>query len=205
MFNAIWSSAMRQAGEPSGSPDYLAIVVTVATAVLAVITLFYMLETRRLRITTDNMLKTSQQPSFALEPSQYLSSIGEIPGEKFLRLNLVNHGQTATDIIARCIWLPDSNSAGSSKDFYVISLAKDGYAGLDVPVEEIVRDRLLLKIEIKCKDAGGNDYSTVITNGLDKIRGTNTKMAYQNNYWFTIYDALDRISDRLGNIERKIK
>ena len=86
------------------------------------------------------------------------------------------------------------NGGGSSQTFYIISLAKNGYAGLDVPVEKIVSGHKFIKVEINCKDASGEPYHAVITNGLDKIQDTGAKLAYQNNVWFTIYDAINRIS-----------
>lgn len=195
----LWSALIRQTEElpASASPDLLAIAVASAAIVLAIITLFYMLETRKMRLATEKMVKASQQPSFALEPNDYLGILGQKNSDNFTMLYLVNHGATATDITARCMWLDSENSGGSSKTFYILSLAKHGYAALDVPVQAIVSQRKFIKVEITCKDAAGEPYHAFVTNGLDKIRGTDTTMAYQNSIWFAIYDALNKISQKV--------
>jgi hypothetical protein len=193
--------------QPAGQ-EWTAYVVLGATVVLAIITGLYMRETRKMRKATENMVaeaantrKASQQPIFAVQPSNYLGVLNEPPGENFRKLNLVNHGAPATDIIAEYAWLDQEGGGGSSRTTYIISLAKDGYAALDIPeleVVKIVKQRQFLQVKIKCKDAAGNDYSKVITNGLDKIRDKNIKIAYQNNNWQIIYDALDRIYHTLN-------
>ena len=153
---------------------------------------------------TANMRRAMQQPSFAVEPTAYdLGYAEKSPGEKFTQLNLVNHGATATDITAKCTWQDsESGGGGGTQTFYIISLARDGYAGLEIPaehLERIILQKQFLTIEITCNDAAGNAYSVVITNGLDKIRGTKIKLAYQNNNWKTIYAALNNIYHTLNN------
>jgi hypothetical protein len=192
-------------------PDWATIVLMFTTVALAVITSLYMLETRRLRRETAQMVVETrsmaeetkkariqaQLPIFAVEPGDFLWLLGESMPRDFSKLNLVNHGQTATDITVECSWLENAESAGSGRTFYILSLARNGFARLDLPTEEIVRKSLLLRVRIKCKDASGKDYETVITNGFDKIKGTSTKIAYQNNYWLMLYGVIKEVKEIL--------
>jgi hypothetical protein len=189
---------------PADTNFWLAVAVILGTSLLTFISALYILETRRLRREADKARLASQQPIFTLEPSQFHMSMRGPLGGEFMRINLVNHGQPATDIFARCTWRENETSEASSQEFYIVSLAKGGYAGLDIPVNEIVNKQHLLTVEIECKDAFGNAYATTVTNSFNKIRGTTTQIAYQNNYAQAQRDAFDRIVYRLGDIEGKI-
>jgi hypothetical protein len=176
------------------------IALVVVTGILAYITYLYMKETKRTREVTENILKAGQRPIFALEPEHYIGRMNQAHSDNFTTLNLVNHGATATDITVTCHWLESEIGSGSNQTFYILSLSKHGYAGLDIPVKDIVSQRKFIKVEITCRDAAGEPFSKTITNGLDKIKGTQTKIAYQNNVWFTIYDAIDRIGQKLDSL-----
>lgn len=189
---------------PTDPSFWLAVTATLGTSLLTFISGLYIIETRRLRKEAETARLASQQPIFTLEPSQFLLSMRGPLGGEFMRINLMNHGQPATDIFARCTWRESETSEASSQDFYIVSLAKGGYAGLDIPVNEIVNNRYLLKVEIKCKDAIGKYYETTVTNSFNEIRGTTIHLAYQNNYLQAQRDAFDRIVYKLGDIEGKI-
>src|SRR3989304_4485701 len=111
--------------ESQPSYDFWVAVGTLAlasvTSVLAFLTWRVLIESKKMRT----------EPVFALEPGQYLSRIGEELGGEFMRLNLVNHGQAATDIFATCTWRENEKVSGNSREFYIVSLARDGYAELN--------------------------------------------------------------------------
>jgi hypothetical protein len=159
-----------------------------ATFVLALFTWRVLNETKKART----------EPIFALEPAGYLTGVNEAPGEKFLQLRLVNHGAPATDMKAEIGWFENEKSSGSSRTFYILSLAKDGYAELYLAehLNKITSEKLYIKVTINCKDAAGKDCQKIITNGLDKIRGTSIKMASQYSYWQRLVDALNHIAQK---------
>jgi hypothetical protein len=163
--------------------------VAVGTLALAVVTGLLAFLTWRV---LDESKKARTEPIFALEPARYLTGMNEAPGEKFLQLHLVNHGAPATDITAEIGWFDHKGSAGSSRTFYILSLAKDAYAelSLDQHLDKITGERLYLRVKINCINAAGKPCEKIITNGLDKIRGTSIKIAAQYSYWRQVIDAL---------------
>jgi hypothetical protein len=163
--------------QPAG-PDWSAIAVAVATILLACITGLYMYETRKMRKATENILKNSQQPNFAIEPVLFNEA-----GDEFNAINLVNNGQTATNITARCMYLDGEQGSGSGTDpFYIISLSKDGRAYLKLPIADIVKARKYFKLEIECKDINDNDYKKTLVYDFDKIKQSGAKIAYQYTF-----------------------
>jgi hypothetical protein len=165
------------------------IVLAAVTGVLVLITYFYLRETKLIRL-------AGQLPSFAIEPADWESSGAA-------DLNLVNHGQTASNIFARCDWTKSFDLGGSSRTFFIMSLAKDGFAGLDVPYPVIIEEGLILKIQIECKDAAGNNYHTTILNDYAKIKGSSTTMAYQNNYNQSVHVALQDIKRSIDELSTR--
>jgi len=191
------SSFIRQAPESSGDPNFLlATVLAIATSALAIITFFYMRETKKMRIATENILKGGQKPIFAIEPVLY-DETGD-----FHAINLVNHGQTATDILAICYWLDSESGSGSGDRFYILSLSKDGRAILNIPALKIIEQKKYLKIEITCKNSQGDQFATTLIHAFDKLKDSNTKIAYQYSYEQSITGALKEIRDTLNELTK---
>jgi len=164
------------------------IALAIGTFVMAFFTWRVLTETKKART----------EPIFALEPAGYLTDLNEVPGEKFLQLHLVNHGAPATDIKAECAWGNTENTLEAPRTFYILSLAKDGYAALylDLHLNKITSQKLHIRVKINCKDVAGKPCEKIITNGLDKIRGTSIKIASQYSYWQRVIDALNKIAQK---------
>ncbi|AIF84153.1 hypothetical protein NTE_02098 [Candidatus Nitrososphaera evergladensis SR1] len=180
-------------GQPQIAIDPLTwatVGLAVGTFVLAIVAFFSLRESKKLRI-------EAQLPNFAVEPAQQF-------GDRMLRLNLVNNGQGASGIMARCNWGKDLYTLTNSKSTYILSLAKGGYAGLDVPIDQIKLNGEILKIMLECKDSSGQDYTAEVLLDFNKIQGSGITIAYQNNYFLTLYDAIKGVSDKLYNINSAI-
>lgn len=144
--------------------DYATGVVAISTVVLAVITGLYMWETRRMR-------HAGQQPSFSSETS--MMSLGEQP----IDVDLVNTGESATDLRIDCSWTSDS------KKLYAVSLSKNGHLllrGLPVPV--ISNELGTLKVKVRCKDSIDKDFtSPEIRMDFSISKSENRVLTYQYN------------------------
>src|SRR5262245_42909267 len=104
---------------PTDTTFWLAVAVILGT-LLTFISALLIFETRRLRREADKTRLTLQQPIFTLEPSQFHMSVRGPLGGEFMRINLVNHGQPATDIFARCSWQESETAEASSQEFYIV-------------------------------------------------------------------------------------
>lgn len=152
-----------------------------------------MQETRKMRRATEEMAKSSQQPNFAIEPVLFETY------SEFYAINLVNNGQTATNITAKCMYLDSEIDSGSGLVFYIISLSKDGRAYLKLPIVDIVRARKYLKLEINCKDINDKDYSKTLVYDFDKIRREGATIAYQYTFEGSTNRVLKDIKEILSN------
>ena len=163
--------------------DVATIVVAVSTATLSIITFVYMWETRRIRI-------GSELPSFSLEPSTY------ILGGGFLGMDLVNTGQTATDIRLDCSW------EDMSKKLYVVSLGTRGHAPLhDIPIPAILQNGAKLSVNISCKDVRGHPYKAPkMEMDFGVVKSENRQVTYQYNPLESTSHSLKEIVTELRNI-----
>ena len=75
MLELVWSSVIRQ---EIASPDYLAVILVLATAALAIITFFYMRETRGIRRTSQRAAEAQESANRAQENYFQLSAMTEI-------------------------------------------------------------------------------------------------------------------------------
>jgi hypothetical protein len=90
--------------------------VAIATVALAIITYFYMRETRLIRV-------IGQKPNFSLEPY----------GSNLVGLYIINSGQHASDIFIDC------TGGKFSQKFHILSLGRDTRALLyNVPIAELI-------------------------------------------------------------------
>lgn len=160
-----------------------AIIVGIPTAILAILTFFYMWETRRMR-------KNQERPNFALEPTMY--SIG---GD-FHRLALINEGQTANDLKIDVSW--DEQKSENLK-LYCISLSKGSMMYLDkVPIGEIKKSNKKIIVNISCKDTSGKNYNTKLMIDFSIITKDGRDVAFQ-------YDSDQSITNSLSAIERALR
>jgi hypothetical protein len=162
------------------------IVVAIATGVLAAITFFYMRETRLMRM-------SAEKPSFSLEPTLYAI------GGRFYFLNLVNTGHTGSEIYVNCSWLD------KAKKFFILSLGSNGRAFLhDIPIAEIVENRLKLSLTIECKDSRNNRYTQNLDIDFKAYLDNDTKVAYQFNYLGNMVETLDEIRKELREVDKSL-
>jgi hypothetical protein len=162
------------------------IAVAIATVVLAVITYFYMRETRLMR-------KSAEKPSFSLEPTLY------VIGGQFYFLHLVNTGHTGSEIHVNCSW------EDKTKKFFILSLGTNGRAFLhDIPIAEIVEKKLKISVNIRCKDSRNNPYKQDLEIDFKTYLDTDTKVAYQFNYLGNMVETLDEIRKELRNVDKSL-
>lgn len=134
-----------------------------------------------------------QNPSFSLEPTLYTL------GGQFHFVYLVNTGQTASDIRLNCNW------ETGSKKFYILSLGNQARAFLHgIPIAEIVEKKQKLSVDITCKDARNEPYSSKIPVDFNNVLDDNMIVSYQFNYLGNIVDNLEDIRKRLDLINLRL-
>lgn len=95
------------------------VVLAVGTIALVGVTLYYAIETKRIR-------RATELPSFSLEASMVI-----ISGQVF-HMDLINTGSSVTEVRIDCSW------SGGNKRFYAISLSTNGHISLnDVPIPQL--------------------------------------------------------------------
>lgn len=166
--------------------------VAVGTIALAAVTFGFLIETRKIRI-------ASQRPSFAIEPVIYDEH------NNVKAVNLVNHGQTASNIKAVCMWGEKlETQVGAGNTHYILSLARDSRAVLEIPISEIISKGQVLKIEITCKDVADRNYKAIIRTDFGEIKGTSTFVAYQYDALLRLTVAVKHMADSMREIEEKL-
>lgn len=161
------------------------IVLAIVTSILALLTGLYWNETRLTR-------KIAQTPSFTLEP--FLYSIGG----SFNWIYLVNTGQTAKNIEVDVLWRKNDTTQSDSKKYFILSLGKDGRSNLhDVPIQEIIENKNILNVKIKCKDAKNDDFEETLQFNFSEIIKNDRQLGFQ-------FDPLLRMANSLNDIQREI-
>jgi hypothetical protein len=170
-----------------------AIIVGIPTTILTIITYFYMTETRKIR-------KGSQEPNFSIAPTTF------VLGGTFYRLLLLNSGQTAKSIYVDCSWKKSTANTTTSKNFYIISLSSTSRSILDeVPIAEIIQNKDMLTIKIKCKDSKNEDFEDKLIIDFDELTKENRVIAFQSDSDERVIRAIEKIESKLGDIVRKLK
>jgi hypothetical protein len=142
----------------------------------------------------------SKQPSFSLEPSMVAL------GGSILGLNLVNHGEAASNLQLTYMWGEKlEDLGGSAKSYFVLSLAKGGRTPLsEVPIGDIITKGWVLKINIKYRNSIGLDNESIIRIDFASIKGTSTSIGFQYDNDKAVQSDLDNITRALGKIESSI-
>ncbi|MEW6603708.1 MAG: hypothetical protein AB1351_03335 [Thermoproteota archaeon] len=149
-----------------------------------------------MRKETQKMHIASQQPNFVIEPVLFNDKGG------FDAINLVNHGQTATDISAHCICLDRGKKIVFEDTFFIVSLAKDSRAILELPVENMLKEHFHLRVELQFRNITGNSDTKNI--GYDFNREIR-KIAYQYSYEGSTNRVLKNIRDTMSGLRNTKK
>jgi hypothetical protein len=168
------------------------IIVASSSAILAVIAAYSMIESKKLRVATERMIAKAAEPIFAIEPDRYNEN------NNFEELFLVNYGPPASNIKVHCNWGQDLNVNETSKTFYIISLARDTYAKLELPIAEISRAGMKLNISADCLDSSGKKYSTVLAVDFGSPLKIKDSFAFQTSYWAVISGSLESIKQAVA-------
>lgn len=166
-----------------------AIIVGIPTAILAILTFFYMWETRKMR-------QNQERPNFALEPTTY-SIGGDIH-----RLALINEGQTANDLKIDVSW---GEQEQEKLKLYCISLSKGSMMYLEkIPLGEIKQNNKKISVKITCKDTNGKNYNSELALDFAKIIKDSREVAFQYDSDQSVTNSLSSISREISSMERVI-